>query len=45
MFTRALSLAERAASMAIDDNLKARYREPLKRLITDLAGEVKKKHV
>ena len=45
MFTRALSLAERAAGMKIDDNLKTRYREPLKRLITDLSGEVKKKHI
>ncbi|MBP1748903.1 MAG: uncharacterized protein H6Q52_1442 [Deltaproteobacteria bacterium] len=43
MFTRALSLAERANAMKIDENVKARYREPLKRLITDLTHEMKKK--
>ena len=43
MFTRALSLAERASAMKVDEHLKARYREPLKRLITDLTGEIKKK--
>lgn len=43
MFTRALSFAERASTMKVDEHLKARYREPLKRLITDLTGEIKKK--
>lgn len=43
MFTRSLSLAERANAMKVDEGVKARYREPLKRLITDLAGEIKKK--
>ncbi len=43
MFTRAFSLAERARAMRADDNVMARYREPLDRLITDLAGEIKRK--
>lgn len=43
MFTRALSLAERAGAVKVDDDVRDRYREPLKRLITDLTGEIKKK--
>ncbi len=43
MFTRALSLAERANSMKADEDIKARYREPLRRLIADLSGEIKRK--
>jgi hypothetical protein len=43
MFTRALSLAERARAMKAEQDVRARYREPLNRLITDLTGEIKKK--
>jgi tetratricopeptide (TPR) repeat protein len=43
MFTRALSLAERAKAMKAGENVGDRYREPLDRLIADLTGEIKKK--
>jgi hypothetical protein len=43
MFTRALSLAQRARAMKAGQKVTARYREPLNRLITDLTGEIKKK--
>lgn len=43
MFTRALSLAERASTMKVDENVRDPYRGPLKKLITDLTGEIKKK--
>ncbi len=43
MFTRALSFAERAGTMEVDDNVRGRYSESLSRLITDLTGEIKKK--
>lgn len=43
MFTRALSLAERARTVKVHDNVRARYHEPLNRLVADLTGEIKRK--
>lgn len=45
MFTRALSVAEQANSIQVDEDIKARYRDPLKRLIKDITGEIKKKRI
>jgi len=43
MFTRALSLAERAKAVKVHQDVRIRYRDPLHRLISDLTGEMKRK--
>ncbi len=43
MFTRSLIFAERAYALNIDENIKDNYMDSLKKLITTLSKEIKRK--